>query len=293
LICLENASGKELWQKDYLKDFQGKQGRFGYCDYPLVDGDKLICTPGGSKSAVIALNKATGQVLWKAAVAVAEAAAYSVTVAADINGTRQYIACLDQTVVGVAATDGKLLWTWKSDRLAGGIANRGALVVRDNCIFFANSNSSGGGGYGLVKLTSAETTFHIEDMWAAKKPLAAWLLSPVLLGDHVYLCLSSGRLTCIELNTGRVAAEDDIRLGQCSLTYADGRLYLRSMTGKVALVAASPIGFQIRGLFDPPRPSTEEPSGVFPVVAHGRLYLRDMDVLLCYDVRELGSTGVE
>jgi outer membrane protein assembly factor BamB len=153
--------------------------------------------------------------------------------------------------------------------------------------------SCSGGGYGLVKFTAAETTFDIEEMWAAKKPLAAWLLRPVLLGDHVYLCLSRGRLTCIELNTVRVAAEGDIRLGQCSLTYADGRRYLRSRAGKVALVAASPIGFQIRGMFDPPRPSKEEPSGVFLVVAHKRLYLRDMDMLLCYDVREPGSTGVE
>jgi outer membrane protein assembly factor BamB len=291
LICLESASGKECWRKDYVKDFEGKKGRFGYCDYPLVDGDRLICTPGGSKSAVVALNKATGHVLWKSAEPVDQAAAYSVTVAANSNGTRQYVACLDQTVVGVAAADGKLLW--RNDRLAGGFANRSAPIVRDNYVFFTNSNSGGGGSYGLLKLTSAGTSIKAEEMWVTKKRLAPWLLSPVLIGDHVYLCLGSGRLACIEFTTGKVAAEGGIAFGQCSLTYADGRLYVRNMTGKVALVEARPTGFQGRGAFDPPRPSKEEPSGVFPVVANGRLYLRDMDVLLCYLIQEPGSSGSE
>lgn len=121
LICLESASGKERWRKDYIRDFAGKKGRWAYCDYPLVDGDKLICTPGGA-SAVVALNKATGELLWKAAVPGGEAAAYSLTVAAEINGTRQYLAFLDPSVIGVAAADGKLLW--KRDRLVGYFANR-------------------------------------------------------------------------------------------------------------------------------------------------------------------------
>jgi outer membrane protein assembly factor BamB/precorrin-6B methylase 2 len=285
LVCLESATGKEFWRKDYVKDFGGKKGRFGYCDYPLVDGDKLICTPGGG-SGVVALNKASGKVLWKATVpGDEEEAAYAVTVPAEINGVRQYVASLEKSVVGIGATDGKLLW--KSERFYPAV-NRGAPIIRDNFIFLAIGDSAGGGAFGLLKLNAEHGAIKFEKVWSAEKSPAAWLLSPVLIGDHVYFCLSTGALICIDLKTGKVAAEERLDLGarQCSLTWADGRLYLRTMTGKAALVEASPAGFQLRGAFDPPHPPAKEASGVFPVVAGGRLYLRDMDWLLCYDIKD-------
>lgn len=282
LICLESATGKELWRKDYARDFGGQRGLYGYCDFPLVDGDKLICTPGGS-AALVALNKLTGDVVWKASAG--DKAAYAGTIVSTINGARQYISFLDRSVISVAAADGKRLW--EINRIEGDSINRGAPVVRDNFLFHANSNSNGDGTCRMFKLPLRKGDIGIEEMWSLPKPPAGWLLNPVLVEDYVYLSLSNGALICIELKTGKVAAEKHLNLGsrQCSLSYADGQLYLRSMTGKAALVEANPTGFQLHGVFDPPRPPTRDPAGVSPVVTGGRLYLRDMNLLLCYDIK--------
>jgi len=279
LICLESATGKERWRKDSF----GHKGRWGYCDYPLVDGDKLICTPGGP-SALVALNKTTGAEIWKSA-GLGEAAGYSVTIAATINGTRQYVAGLDQTVFGVAAADGKLLW--KTDQFSYRSARRGAPIAHGNFLFLANSNSAGGGECGLLKFKPENSDVKIEEVWATQKlSPASWLLSPVRVGEHVYFCTSNGCVTCLEFATGKVLATHRLdRFGQFSMTYADSRLYVRGMTGLVGLLEASPDGFHVRGSFDPPRPSPSERTGVFPVISDGRLYLRDMDWLLCYDVK--------
>lgn len=278
LICLDSATGKENWRKDSL----GQKGRWGYCDYPLVDGNKLICTLGG-RTAMIALNKITGAEVWKVA-GLGETAGYSVTIAATLHGTRQYIATLDQTAFGVAAADGKLLW--KTDRLSNHSARRGAPLVHDNLLFLANSDGSGAGEVGLLRFKPERGSVSVEEVWATQKQSpASWLLGPIRVGEHVYLCTSNGLLTNLEFATGKVLARDS-RFGQFSMTYADSRFYVRGMTGLVGLVEASPGGVGVRGSFDPPRPSPSERTGVFPVVSDGRLYLRDMDWLLCYDVKD-------
>jgi len=140
----------------------------------------------------------------------------------------------------------------------------------------------------LLKFKPENGEVKFEEVWAAQKiSPASWLLSPVQVGEHVYLCTSHGALTCLEFATGKVLGTHRVdRFGQFSMTYADERFYVRGMTGLVGLLEASPNSLRLCGSFDPPRPSPSERTGVFPVVSDGRLYLRDMDWLLCYDVKD-------
>lgn len=290
LICLETATGQERWRKDYIKDFKGQRGNFGfYCDYPLVDGDRLICTPGVKDAVMVALDKKTGDLVWKAALPVEEAIpnyrpAYAGTVIAEIGGVRQYVNSLGREIVGVAAADGKVLW--RHPKLVNGTANTGALIVRDDLIFYANGYGS---GCGVFRPVATKNGFQVEEIWTSRKALPSWLGSPVLVGEHVYF-QSSPSLVCIEFKSGKVVWEDG-RFERAALTYADGRLYLRGNAGKVGLFEILPTGTALKGTFAPPRPSMTEPSGVFPVVSNGRLYLRDMDVLLCYDIKDPRKQG--
>lgn len=279
LICLETATGKERWRRDYRRDFEGRTHSFGYCDYPLVDGDKLLCTPGGAKATIVALNKTTGEEIWRTAVPGGDGAGHSVMVTAEFGGVRQYVNCLGRGLVGIAAKDGRFLWRY--DKLANGTANTGAPLVRGDLLFYANGY---GTGCGVVQITRERDSFKVEEVWRQKTGLPAWCGSPVLVGDQVYFCDTSERATGIELKTGKLLVQGTDRPGR-ALTYADSCLYVRSLNGKVSLVQVSPEKAQVTGAFEPPRQSKTEPTWTFPVVADGRLYLRDMDALFCYDVR--------
>src|ERR1022692_1442171 len=107
LACLESASGKVLWRKSLRRDFGGQPGRWAYAESPLIDGDVLVCTPGGAKATLVALNKKDGTLLWKASVAKGNQAAYASPIVAEVGGIRQYVQFLGGCLVGVAAKDGK------------------------------------------------------------------------------------------------------------------------------------------------------------------------------------------
>ena len=79
LACLELASGKVKWQKSLRNDFAGKPGTWAYAESPLVDGDTLVCTPGGSEATIVGLDRTTGQVRWKCATPEGDEAAYSIS----------------------------------------------------------------------------------------------------------------------------------------------------------------------------------------------------------------------
>ena len=116
LVCLETAKGKEIWRKNLIKDLGGEMmTEWGFSESVLIDGDKLICTPGGDKGTLAALDKKTGAVLWRST-ELKNKAPYSSMMVADIGGVRQYIQnsfigkTEGGTVSGFAAKDGKLLW---------------------------------------------------------------------------------------------------------------------------------------------------------------------------------------
>jgi outer membrane protein assembly factor BamB/protein-L-isoaspartate O-methyltransferase len=278
LFCFDSATGKELWQKSYDKDFEGKSGVWGCCDHPLVDGERLIITPGGNTATIAALNKITGEVIWKAAVPDDHVRSYSTLIVAEICGVRQYINHLSRSLVAVAAKDGKPLWSYNG--LSNGTANTHAPIVRGDEVFYANGY---GGGITLLQIARTDGKFQVTEVYRIRKNLQAWLGSPVALGEHVYVNFGAG-VFCVEWKTGKEIWSGRLGGGNHTPTCADGRLYVRDGAGKVFLVEAAPDAFKVTGRFAVERQSANEPTYTFPVVSGGRLYLRDQNVLWCYEV---------
>jgi outer membrane protein assembly factor BamB len=285
LACLNTDTGSKRWSKRLAADLGGTMPGWGYSESPLVDGDKVVCTPGGDQGTIAALDKQTGKVEWRSS-ELKEAAMYSSIVVAVLGGVRQYIQMTRGGVVGVAGDDGRLLW--RSDAGGNGTAVIPTPVVRDNLVYVT---SGYGSGCGLVKLTSEGIAVRAETVYKSKE-MQNQHGGVVLVGDHIYGCSDPGIWRCQELKTGKVLWESR-KLGKGSLTYADGNLYCYSEDGKVALVEASPKGWKEKGRFQIPEGKQESGSPrstwTHPVVANGRLFLRNQDFIFIFDVRE-GST---
>ena len=277
LICLNTADGKEVWRKDYVVDFGAKAGPWGFCDYPLVDGDNLICTPGAADAAIVALDKKSGAVVWKCAIEKSVRHTYCGAVAAEIAGTRQYVHQLEVGVVGVAAKDGKLLWHYPNFGESRG--NVHTAIVRGDEVF---ASCGWGVGAALLRIKKDGGSFKVEEVYRNKTPLDQWLGSSVRIGEFVHT--SNG--ACAKWKTGEaVAQEKGLPTGRITMTAADGRLIYRGVNGRVTLVEIAVDGKYAQVGDFKVAPAAREPTWTFPVVANGRLYLRDQDVLSCYELR--------
>lgn len=200
-------------------------------------------------------------------------------IAAEIGGVRQYVQLTDASVVGVAAADGKLLWR---ARRRGETAVIPTPVVQDDLVYVT---SGYGVGCNLFKIATAGGKFSAEQVYANKVTVNQHG-GVVLVGDHIYGHSDSKGWTCQNFKTGQMVWQEKGKLGKGSVVYADGHLYLRQEDGKgtVALIEATPTGYKETGRFDQSERSDKN-SWAHPVVAGGKLYIRDQDVLLCYDVR--------
>ncbi len=293
LVCLETATGKLQWKKEYEAEFRGRMmSDWGWSESPLVDGDKVICTPGNDQAALVAMNKKTGQVIWKSAIQNCGGSGYSSIVVAEVGGVRQYITVLGKSggLVGVSAKDGKLLW--RNNRVAGGTANVPTPVVRDNLVFYTTGYQDGGSA--LLRLVPAGGSVKAEEVYVkSAEELRNHHGGVVLVGDYLYggHGQNQGFPFCLELKTGKLAWGKQRGPGSesAAVTCADGNLYFRYQNAVVALIEATPRNLNVKGSFRIPNGST--PSWSHPVVAGGHLYLRDHDRLLCYDVRVNRSTA--
>jgi outer membrane protein assembly factor BamB len=278
MVCLQAETGKEIWRKDFTKDFGGTCPDWGYAESPLIDGEQVVVTPGGGQGALVALNKKTGTVVWRSK-EFTDAAHYSSLVVAELAGVRQYIQLTAANVAGIAAADGKLLW--KAPR-------KGETAVISTPIYddgFVYVTSFYGVGCNLFKVTADSGKFSAEQVYA-NKVMANHHGGVIKIGDYVYGYSDSKGWTCQNFKTGAAKWEEKDKLGKGSLVYADGHFYLRQedKKGTVALIDASTDGYHEHGRFDQPDRSSKN-SWPHPVIAGGKLYLRDQDVLLCYDVK--------
>lgn len=275
LVCLELASGRIVWRRDLVADFGGTPPTWGYSESPLVDGDRVLVTPGGEKATIVALDKRTGQAVWQSAFG--GEAAYSSLVPCRAGGVPQYVQFLATGLLGVAATDGRPLWRY--DAPANETANISTPLVAGDVVFAASGYGTGGGA---VQLEPRGDVFLPNERFFTRD-MKNHHGGMVVVDGHVYGCSDPGVLTCIELATGETKWQDR-GPKKCSLVYVGGRLITRSEQGKVCLVEVNPQGAKIVGEFDEPDRS-EKPAWPHPVVANGRLYLRDQDALRCYDVQ--------
>ena len=285
LACLETATGKVRWKKSLRTDFGGKPGTWAYSESPLVDGDVVVCTPGGSDATVVALNKNDGEVVWKSAVPGGDTAGYASLVVADAGGVKQYVAYTASGLIGVDAKTGKFLWRYEKTKGAMGMSIL-TPVVREGLAY----SGAGRVGGGTVKFTADKGSVKAEQVYFGTK-LPTAIGGAVLVGDYLYGC-GGPALVCADFKTGRIRWSSR-SAAPGALCYADGRLYLHGEDGQMALVEATPEAYRERGRFTPPSPpkraNAMEKAWAYPVIAGGRLYVRDADCLWCYDIKDPGT----
>lgn len=274
LACLRTRDGSSVWRKNILKDFGGRNPGWLISESPLVDGNRLVVSPGGRDAGIVALDKMTGQVIWKTA-GLSDEAAYSSCIVADVGGVRTIMNFTSSAAVGVRANDGKLMWQYKN--AANGTANCTTPVFADNKVFFS---SAYGTGSGLLGLNAQGGEVKQQEIYFTKEMMNHHG-GVVLVNGYLY-GFSNSVLTCLEFATGKKMWMNR-SVGKGSLTYADGMLFLLGEDHVVGLAAASPNGYVEKGRF--PITDLGKPSWAHPVVAGGKLYIRNQNTLTCYDVK--------
>jgi outer membrane protein assembly factor BamB len=275
LVCLKVLDGSEVWRHNLPSDFSGSVGGWGYSESPLVDGDKLLCTPGGKTATLVALDKKSGSTLWKGSVPEGNQAHYSSIIATDMDGQRQYVQFLGGGVVGLSR-DGQFLWQYKKP--ANGTANCSTAIFHDNRVFAASSYGTGGG---LVKLTRSGPKVTAQEVYFTKH-MKNHHGGMVYLDGYLYGS-DEGNLTCLEFETGQVQWAEG-KTGKGSIASADGRIYYRNENGPIILAEVNPKKYVEHGRFTQPDRSNA-PAWPHPVIANGKLYIRDQESLFCYDVK--------
>jgi outer membrane protein assembly factor BamB len=285
LACLETRSGKIRWQKNIKKEFEGKPGIWSYAESPLVDGDAVVVTPGGVQATIVALNKKTGAVIWKSAVPDGDPAGYASAIVVQAGGRKQYVQFLSKGIVGVDARTGEFLWRYKE--VVKGMAQIPTPVTRDGYVYGGAMNVGGG----LVRLKPDGNGVAAEQVYFVRG-LPNGIGGAVLVGDYLYGTEDAKeRLVAVEFTTGKVKWQAE-SFGIGSVACADGLLYLHGANGDVVLVEATPEGYREKGRFTPPAQPTRKRQGPFPekawaypVIANGRLYIRDVGTLWAYDIK--------
>ena len=275
LSCLNASRGEVIWQMNILQQFGGGNITWGISESVLIDDGKVICSPGGKDATVVALDANTGKVLWKSHVPEQPAASYASPVVATIGKVKQYVIFTSKGICGVRASDGEPLWGQNAS--SNGTANCATPLVVDNYVF---SSSDYGTGAELVELkaqgkgVAAKQVYFTKDMKNHHGGM-------VFLDGYVYGS-NGDMLSCVELKTGKPTWRERSMKG--SVVYADKKIVFRNEQGPVVLLAADSKEYKELGRFDQPDRSSR-PAWAHPVIADGKLYLRDMDKLLVYNLK--------
>ncbi len=284
LYCLDAKNGKTNWKKNYGKDFGGKlMSGWGFSESPLVDGDKLVCVPGGAEGGIVALNRHTGALIWQAK-EITDDAGYSSLVKANLAGVEQYVTLTGSSVVGVDVESGKLLWKYDCKGRYRVAVIPTPVIVGPDLVF---ATAGYGAGCDLIKISGGKDKQEAVGVFTSKE-VANHHGGVFFLDGHIYGHSDSSGWVCWSIVDGKLKwASKKPEKG--SVTYADGALYCYGeSSGDLFVLAASPSGFKELGRFRfPEKTKIRKPDGknwTHPVIANGKLYLRDQDILFCFDI---------
>ena len=352
VACLKVQDGEIVWRRSFVADFGGRIPMWRFQESPLVDGEKVICTAGGEDATLVALDKSTGETIWKSKVpdrtdggSRADAspnrdradfdnrpdgpptgepqrqgrenpgqrggfgqrpggfggrpggfggrpggfgrgggsgAGYASAIAIDFEGQRQYVQLTAKTLVGVAASDGKVLWRYDRPANRMGI-NCSTPIYHDGLVFAASAYNAGGGAVRLSK--DAGDAIQAEEVYFSNRMQNHH--GGMLVYDGCLYGANGGNgggyLSCLDFKTGEVLWSDrDAPKG--SLTLADRRIFYFTERGDILLIEPNREQYVERGRFQQPD-RTRSPAWTHPVIANGKLYIRDQDLLFCYDVK--------
>lgn len=274
LACLRARDGSSVWRKNILKEFGASNPGWLISESPLVDGNRLIVSPGDRDAGIVALDKMTGQTIWKAT-GLGSEAAYSSCIVADVGGVRTIMNFTSSAAVGVRASDGKVMWQYS--KVSNDTANCTTPVFSDNKVFFSSAYGTGGA---LLSLSAQGGEVKQQEVYFTKDMMNHHG-GMVLVNGYLY-GFSNSALTCLEFATGKKMWVNR-SVGKGSLTYADGMLFLLGEDQVVGLADASPNGYSEKGRFT--IADLGKNSWAHPVVAGGKLYIRNQNTLTCYDVK--------
>jgi outer membrane protein assembly factor BamB len=272
LTSLEAATGKIAWTVNLLQKFGGQNIQWGLSESPLVLSDRILVNAGGRNASIVALKKTDGSEIWRSQ---SDEAGYSSAILHTLGGIPEAIFFTASRAVGIDTRDGRLLWSY--DKVSNRTANIATPIVQGNRVFLS---SDYGTGAALLELTPAGKTINAREVYFTNE-MRNHHASSILVGDHLY-GFSSSILTAMKFDSGQVAWRDR-SVGKGSMVFADERLYLFSEQGVVGLAEANPAAYREHGRFQIKTGSS--PTWSHPVVANGKLFLRDQDTLYAYDVR--------
>jgi len=292
VVCLETATGKERWRRSMPRDFGGRMmSSWMFSESPLVDGDRVIVTPGGRSAAIVALDRLTGKDVWRATLPAfgsggADGAGYSSIMVSNGGGVKQYVQLMGRGLVGIRAADGVFLWGY--NRVANATANISTPIIKGDFVFDSTSYGAGAvllqlvaDGAGKVK---AVEKYFLDGNTLQNHHGGFVLLDGVLYGGHG---LNNGFPVALDMMTGKMLWDRTrgAGTGSAAVAAADGRLYYRYENGIMALVAANPKQYDLISSFKIPNATPNHPSWSHPVISDGKLYLREQDFLNVYSIK--------
>ena len=289
LVCCKLDSGEVVWQTSFTKDFGGKiESGWGYSESPLVDGDFVICTPGAQDAMVVALNKKTGETVWKGKAPEGklrgnDGAGYSSVIISNAAGVKQYVQLIGHGIVSYDATTGSLLWNY--DRVANRTANIPTPIAKDNFIFCSTGYDDG--GTALLEITKKRNQLEAKEVYyKTSKELQNHHGGMIMIGDYVYMGHghNNGFPACVQWKTGK-NIWDKARgagAGSAAVVVADDKLYFRYQDGTMALISTKKDKYDLISKFKLPTHNGE--SWPHPVIAGGKLFIRDQDELVCFKI---------
>jgi len=282
VVCFDAKTGEEKWAVDTLKRFDGKNIRWGISESVLVDGNNLMCTPGGKDATIVALNKMTGETVWTSK-GLSEKSCYSSLILVERGGNRLVVNITENSLVGVDADTGKVLWVDKFEEYQEKPKNINPVtpVYYNGCVYATSGYDDGG-----AMLELSPDGSKVSRKWV-DTTLDCHHGGVVIVGGYIYganwKSNRDGNWVCLDWDSGKVMYEKEW-ICKGSITYADGMLYCyEEKEGTVALVKASPEGFDIVSSFEVSKGTGKH--WAHPVVCDGRLYIRHGDALMVYDIK--------
>jgi outer membrane protein assembly factor BamB len=277
VVCVKTSDGSVVWTKA-MQDLGGKIPAWGYCESPFVMGENVFCTPGEQEGAIAALNKATGELVWQAK-ELPDPAHYSSIVPMQQDGKTVLVQLLFKELVGVNPSDGKMLW---SVPFPGNVAVIPTSIASGNMVY---ATAGYGAGCLMVKVDGTEAEIVYEN-----KNMVNHHGGVILVDGHVFGYSDGKGWVCQNLKSGEITWREREALGKGAIAYADGRFYcLSEDAGELALISASSEGWEEHGryMLEPQTKIRKEKGKIWthPVIADGKLYLRDQDLLFCFDVK--------
>lgn len=273
LACYNAKTGKSLWHVDTLEKFKGRNITWGIAESPLIDGEKVICTPGGQDATMVALDKMTGETIWTTK-GLSQASAYCSPILVERGGTRLILTMVEKAIIGVDADSGKVYWTVPHE--VSYDIQAVSPAYKDGLMYVTNGYGHGSHGFQL----SPDGT-SIEKKWS-EKSLDVHHGGVVLVESNIHGARSNGTWISLDLTTGKVNFTDKL-VGKGSVIYADGMLYGYGEKGQVGLIRIKPDGYELVSSFKVSRGSKEH--WAHPAVSDGRLFIRHGEVLMCYDIK--------